>query len=131
MCSVMPPKNRDFSEKCSLQASCSIWAALPGAQHLERCFAPKDRLHMTRRAFLVLIVLIIYNTAASDLQLEIHPPKLARSKSTFSIFTPRVQFSYKNPMDFNDSEIRPKNLSNSNLHLRPVLHFLIKIIRHK
>ena len=37
----MPPKNRDFSEKCSLQAICSIWAALPGAHHLERCFAPK------------------------------------------------------------------------------------------
>ena len=50
-------KNRDFLEKCSLQASCSIWAALPGAQHLERCFAPKDVFHMTRRAFLALRVI--------------------------------------------------------------------------
>ena len=48
----MTPKSRDFSEKCSLRASCSIWAALPGAQHLERCFAPNDVFHMTRRAFL-------------------------------------------------------------------------------
>ena len=28
-----------------------FWAALPGAQHLERCFAPGE-IHMTRRAFL-------------------------------------------------------------------------------
>ena len=29
-----------------------FWAALPGAQHLERCFAIRIRLlHMTRRAF--------------------------------------------------------------------------------
>ena len=48
----MTPKSVDFSEKCFLQASCSIWAALPGAQHLERCFASKDVFHMTRRAFL-------------------------------------------------------------------------------
>ena len=48
----MTQTNEDFQEKCSLQAICSIWAALPGAQHLERCFAPKDVLHMTRRAFL-------------------------------------------------------------------------------
>ena len=54
----MTPKSRDFSEKCSLQAICSIWAALPGAQHLERCFAPKDVFHMTRRAFLVLEYLL-------------------------------------------------------------------------
>ena len=53
----MTPKSRDFSEKCSLQAICSIWAALPGAQHLERCFAPKDVFHMTRRAFLALRVI--------------------------------------------------------------------------
>ena len=28
-----------------------FWAALPGAQRLERCFAPGE-IHMTRRAFL-------------------------------------------------------------------------------
>jgi len=32
-------------------------AALPGAQYLERCFAVKDPLHMTRRAFLALRVI--------------------------------------------------------------------------
>ena len=53
----MTPKSEDFREKCSLQAICSIWAALPGAQHLERCFAPKRVFHMTRRAFLALRVI--------------------------------------------------------------------------
>ena len=53
----MTQKSEDFQEKCSLQAICSIWAALPGAQHLERCFAPKRVFHMTRRAFLALRVI--------------------------------------------------------------------------
>ena len=44
-------------EKRSLQAFCLIWAALPGAQHLERCFAFKSVFHMTRRAFLALRVI--------------------------------------------------------------------------
>ena len=46
-----------FSEKCSLQAILWFWAALPGAQHLERCFAFKIVFHMTRRAFLALRVI--------------------------------------------------------------------------
>ena len=36
----MTPKSADFSRKRSLVSSRSIWAALPGAKHLERCFAP-------------------------------------------------------------------------------------------
>ena len=50
-------KSRFFSEKWSLQAIYPIWAALPGAQHLEMCFTPKDIFHMTRRAFLALRVI--------------------------------------------------------------------------
>ena len=53
----MTPKMEDFSRKRSLVSSRSIWAALPGAQHLERCFAPKRVFHMTRRAFLALRVI--------------------------------------------------------------------------
>jgi len=112
MCSVMPPKSRDFSEKCSLQASCSIWAALPGAQHLERCFAPKDRLHMTRRAFLVLIVLIIYNRAAAEIFSNYRSSIRTSPNSYFVIFTRRSQKTYKNQCFFNDSEIHKKSLKN-------------------
>ena len=39
--SNLTTKNEDFSEKWSLQASCCFQAALPGAQHLERCFAQR------------------------------------------------------------------------------------------
>ena len=44
-------------EKWSLQAICWFWAALPGAQHLERCFAFTQVYYMTRRAFLALRVI--------------------------------------------------------------------------
>ena len=53
----MTPKSEDFSRKRSLVSSRSIWAALPGAQHLERCFAPRREDYMTRRAFLALRVI--------------------------------------------------------------------------
>ena len=50
----MTPKSEDFPEKCSLQAICWIWAALPGAQHLERCFA--SNFEVTRRALAVRVI---------------------------------------------------------------------------
>ena len=43
-----------------------ILAALPGAKHLERGFAPKERSHMTRRAFLS----SKSNTAAGAIQIK-------------------------------------------------------------
>ena len=51
----MTQKSEDFQEKCSLRAICSIWAALPGAQHLERCFAPAGRGEKTRRGRVVFV----------------------------------------------------------------------------
>ena len=52
--SPQSPKLTRFLRKWTLLRYFWFWAALPGAQHLERCFAPKDKLHMTRRAFLAL-----------------------------------------------------------------------------
>ena len=53
----MRPK---FSKKCSLQAICWIFSALPGAQHLKGVSPFPTaivRKHMTRRAFLALRVI--------------------------------------------------------------------------
>ena len=38
-----------FSKKRSLRACSRILAALPGAEHLERCFARKEKLYMACR----------------------------------------------------------------------------------
>ena len=38
------PKNRDFHEKCSLQASCSFWAALPVAPAAGKVLRPQGRI---------------------------------------------------------------------------------------
>ena len=43
MCSGHDPKSSKFSKKCSLRASCSIWAALPGAQNLDGSSPPIGR----------------------------------------------------------------------------------------
>ena len=38
------PENRDFHEKCSLQASCSFWAALPGAPAPGKVLRPQGNM---------------------------------------------------------------------------------------
>ena len=48
-----------------------FWAALPGAQHLERCFAPGE-IHMTRRAFLS----SKSNTGAAEIEIKWASQKL-------------------------------------------------------
>ena len=84
-CSDHDPKSSKFSEKCSLRASCSIWAALPGAH--PSGFRPQlfvrhaDDLHdsqslsssesntaageMTRRAFSALRVIRLQGQMAA------------------------------------------------------------------
>jgi len=93
----MTQKNRDFHEKCSLQASCSFWAALPGAPAPGKVLRPKDVSHMTRRAFLVLEywLYVIQRQGRSVPKHVLHP---CRSKIDFLY---NSQKQYKNQYNLN------------------------------
>ena len=58
---------------------------------------------MTRRAFR-LRVLRICNSTAGEIGSEKRPPYLELSNLLFNLIAPRVQFSYKSQLFFNDSE---------------------------
>ena len=68
---------------------------------------------MTRRAFLSLIVLIIYNTATGSFDSKKCPPFLELQNSLFELITRRSRFCYKSPWFFNDSEIHKKNFTSN------------------
>ena len=67
-----------------------------------------------------LTVLIICNSTAGEIGSEKRPPYLELSNLLFNLIAPRVQFSYKSQLFFNDSE----NHIKSSLRTRLALFFL-------
>ena len=78
---------------------------------------------MTRRAFLSLIVLIIYNTTTGSFDSKKSPQFLELQNSLFELITRRSRFSYKTQWFFNDSEIHQKNITSNSTRIIVFLLF--------